>query len=168
MKSLRNLLNLIWLPVVLLVLITSCKKEDEGEQLPSSEPINFIAPDTTIVFAQPGTTFDFDVYLVIDRPIDTFRLGYQIDTLMRTTPLPFSQVDTVVYTTGFDEVNNKQRVTASFVLPDSIPGVRAFREYQPEVATPVFIPATYDALRVVMRIEAPDRVFEKNLKIIFE
>jgi hypothetical protein len=149
-------------------LIFSCNKDDDGDPYPSNEAINLLTPDSTVVFAQAGSVFDFSVYIVIDRPVDTIRVGYSVDTLMSTSIMPFNLVDTVVLSSGFAEVNNKQLFSGSIQLPDSVPNVRAFRPYQPSQPTPVFIPAVYDAIRVVLKVEAGNRTYEKYLKVIIE
>jgi hypothetical protein len=169
MKLAQFPIKYVVLMLLMSVLVFSCKKEDEGDPYPSNEAINLLSPDTTVLFAQAGSVFDFSVYIVIDKPVDTIRVGYAVDTLMSTNIMPFNMVDTVVLVSGFAEVNNKQLFSGSFQLPDSVINVRAFRPYQPAQPTPVFIPAVYDAVRVVLKVEATgNRNYEKYLKVIIE
>lgn len=147
--------------------MVSCSNDDDETPF-YNEPINILTPDSTTVVAPAGSTFNFSLYLATDVPIDTLRVGYLIDTAKINTSIPFSIVDTVVISSGFDDINNVQTFSGSFTLPDSVTNIRAFRPYVPAQQNPVFVAEQYDAVRVVFRMEATGKTFEKQMKVIIQ
>lgn len=145
--------------------LVSCNK-DEDENPVGVEPINFVQPDSTTIFANSGELVDFALYLALDQAIDTIRAGYLIDTSMMNMSLSLDDMDTIFYVQGFGDSLNVQSVASSFTLPSGINDTMAFRPYFPGSSNPYIAPS-YDAVRVVFRLEAEDQSFyEKQLKVI--
>lgn len=167
MKLTRILTQLTFSLLAISLVLVSCSKS-EDDSVPTNEPINILSPDTSTVIAQAGSVFDFSLYLATDVIIDTVRVGYLIDTSMINTSIPFSSVDTVVLISGFDTENNVQSFTGNFILPSFVTIDRPFRPYQPAQQNPVFSSAQYDAVRVVFKVEARGKTFEKQMKIIIQ
>jgi hypothetical protein len=167
MKLSKKFAHLTFSFLVISFVLVSCSKTDD-DSISTNEPINILQPDTNVVIAQAGSTFNFSLYLATDVIIDTVRVGYIIDTVIINQSTPFSLVDTVVLNTGFDTKNNVQTFQSSFVLPSQAFPDRPFRPYMPAQQNPIFVAAQYDALRVVFRVEASGKTFEKQMKIIIQ
>lgn len=75
---------------------TSCNK-DEDELPTSSEPISFLVPDTSTVFAQAGSEFNYTVFLAIDKVISSLSAGYLIDLNQSTSSISFSELQEVFF-----------------------------------------------------------------------
>ena len=139
-------------------MLVSCEKPVD-EFPDSSEAISFQGIDSTTLEMKAGEDLEFDVVLVIDEIIDSLKIGYLIDTLGITYNLTYADIETVSLTTGFEEENNKHVYAATIKLPANAYGVRAFRPYRNNVG---------DFVRIIFRMEAGTRAYEKQLKVIME
>lgn len=149
------------------IALVACNKDDDG--LPTSdEPITFLTPDSTTVFAQAGSEFNYTVFLATDKPILSLTAGYLIDTMQSTTAINFGQLETIVLEQEFEEENNVFEYSGSFTIPSAVNDSTPFRSYMPQQQNPVFVPARYDAVRVLFRMDASGTIYEKQLKIIIE
>lgn len=148
----------------LVIVLVACNKEEEDKPV-GTEPINFIQPDSTTIFATAGEMVDFSLYLAIDQAIDSVRGAYYIDTAMSINNLTYSDMETEFFSQAFTDSLNVQTVSGTLEMPlgrtDSIP----FQQYFSGSTTP-FIPAVYDAVRVVFRVDGDTVSYEKQLKII--
>ena len=166
MKQKFNLKTWSILTLLISVILFSCKDDlDENRPL-TNEAINFINPDTTTIFADAGSVVDFNLYLAIDQAIDSVRAAYIVDTSMIVTNLTFNDMDSTFFVQGYADSSNVQYATGSFLMPlkayDTIP----FKPYFGGSTSP-FIAPSYDAVRIVFKVEAEDNTtFEKQLKII--
>lgn len=149
------------------LLIVSCNKDDDGVPT-SDEPISFLEPDTTTVFAQAGTEFNYTVFLATDKSITSLSAGYLIDLNQSTTAVTFGQLQEVFLEETFEEENNVLEFSGSFTLPAAVNDTTPFRSYMPAQQNPVFVPASYDAIRVLFRMDASGTIYEKQLKIIIQ
>lgn len=73
--------HLIFLTLLLtsaLLVINSCKKEEDGEPL---EPISIVLPDTAIVRLFPGDSLPIQIKFTTDRPINWIKGMYDIDSV---------------------------------------------------------------------------------------
>lgn len=149
------------------IVLFSCNKDDDG--LPTSdEPISFLAPDSTTVFAQAGSEFNYTVFLVTDKPILSLSAGYLIDVTQNTASINFGQLEEIILEQEFEEENNVIEFSGSFTIPAAINDSTPFRSYMPQQQNPVFVPASYDAVRVLFRMDASGTIYEKQLKIIIQ
>lgn len=149
---------------LLLVLLVACNKQEEENPV-GTEPINFVEPDSSAIFAAAGEIVDFTLYLAIDQSIDSIRGGYFIDTAMGINNLLFSDMETEFFVQGFTDSLNTQTVSGTIEMPLGRSASIPFRPYFSGSTTP-FIPAQYDAVRVVFRLEGETVSYEKQLKII--
>lgn len=156
MGTKHTFLNYIFICLVATIMLFSCKKPVDNFP-DSSEAISFQGIDSTTIEMKAGEDLDLEVVLVIDTIIDSLKIGYLIDTLGITTNLTYADIETVSLETGFDEENNKHVYAASIKLPANAYGVRAFRPYVNGVG---------DYVRIVFRMEAGSRAYEKQLKVI--
>lgn len=165
----RNNLKCTKISILVLMLsiaLFSCK-DDESENRPlTNEAINFINPDTTTIFADAGSVVDFNLYIAIDQAIDSVRAAYIIDTSMAVNNLTFSDMDSTFYVQGYTDSSNVQYASGSFLMPQNITDSIPFKPYFAGSTSPYIAPS-YDAVRIVFKVEAEDNtVFEKQLKII--
>ena len=166
MKTYSNIKIWSMIALVFSVIIFSCNKNDDEDRPLTTEAINFINPDTTTIFADAGTTVDFNLYIALDKAIDTVRAAYSVDTMMSVTSLSFANADSVFFAQGYVDTNNVQYATGSIVLPQRAYDTIPFKPYFGGNTTPYIAPS-YDAIRVVFKVEADDnRSIEKQLKII--
>lgn len=136
----------------------SCEKPEDT--FPNSnEAISFENIDSTTIVRKAGEELLIDVVLITDTIIDSLRIGYFLDTLGVTTNLTFEDITTLSLSTGFTEINNKHQYTASIKLPANAYGIRPFRPYVKGVG---------DFVRIIFRMEAGTRAYEKQLKVIIE
>lgn len=155
----KNIFNgLILAALVVSLAVFSCNKPTDP--FPNTgEAISFEGLDSTTILRNSGETLEFDVILVTDTIIDTLKIGYLIDTIGIVTNLTYADIETESIVTSFDEVNNKHIYNASIKLPANAYGVRAFRPYKNNVG---------DFVRIIFRMEAGTRAYEKQLKVIME
>lgn len=147
------------------VILFSCKKDDE-DRPSSTEPINILQPDSTTIFADAGSIVDLELYLAIDKAIDSIRAAYLIDTSMIVQNLNFSNMDSVFFVQGFEDTSNVHTVTTSFTIPNNVADSIPFKPYFSGSTTP-YAPPSYDAIRIIFKLEAQDNsTYEKQLKII--
>lgn len=158
MKRHTLLSNLLFLATLSIVLF-SCTKDDENPFPATNEAISFLNIDSAVVKAKAGSTLKVDVVLVTDKPIDSIKAAYFIDTLGVKENLTYAETETQLLATALDTVTNKIVYSASLKMPADAYGVRAFRPY---------LNNTGDYVRVVFRMEATPRVYEKQLKVIIE
>ncbi|MCB0538185.1 MAG: hypothetical protein KDE33_11750, partial [Bacteroidetes bacterium] len=120
----KNILKFTIFSALFTVVLFSCKKDNEDRPA-SNEPINILSPDSTTIYADAGSTVNLELYLAIDKAIDTIRGAYLIDTSMMVQNLTFNDMDSVFFVQGFEDTSNVQSVTTSFTVPsqvaDSIP-----------------------------------------------
>ena len=174
MKNKFSLYSLIFAAVIALVL-NACNK-DEVENPVGTEPINFIQPDSSTIFASAGALVDFTLYLAIDHPIDSVRGAYFIDTT-RGSSLPgvnallenltYADMQTEFFVQGFSDSLNVQTVSGVLEMPSTRTDGTGFWSYFAGSTTP-FLPAQYDAVRVIFQIEAGSSRYEKQLKVIVD
>ena len=155
----KNIFNgFVLAALVVSVAVFSCNKP--ADPFPNtSEAISFQGIDSTTIIKKSGETLELDVVLVTDTIIDTLKIGYLIDTLGIITNLTYADINTESIVTGFDEVNNKHIYSASIKLPANAYGIRAFRPYRNNVG---------DFVRIIFRMQAGTRAYEKQLKVIME
>ena len=144
--------------LVLSIALFSCEKPiDEFPN--SNEAISFVGIDSTTVKLRAGEDLILDVVLVTDTIIDSLKIGYFIDTIGITTNLTYTDITTESIVTGFAEVNNKFVYSAVISMPANAYGIRPFRPYQNNIG---------DYVRVIFRMEAGSRSYEKQIKVIIE
>lgn len=159
--------RLIFMFSALTVLFVACNKQEEDRPV-GTEPINFITPDSTTIFASAGEVVDFSLYLSIDQAIDSIRGAYFIDTAMTINNLTYADMSEEFYVEGFMDSLNVQTVSSVFTMPSGRTDSTLFRPYFSGSTTP-FIAPQYDAVRIVFRLEAEDNTsYEKQLKIIVQ
>ena len=73
--------------------------------------------------------------------------------------ISYNDIETKVISTGFAEINNKHIYSASIKLPANAYGIRAFRP---------FLNNKGDYVRIIFRMEAGSKSYEKQLKVIIE
>lgn len=148
----------IFLAIFIIVGIYSCKKP--VDDFPdSNEVISFSNIDTTTIFKQAGEMLEVNVVIVTDTIIDSLKIGYFIDTIGITKNITFKDVNEVSLETGFPEINNKHQYLANIKLPVNAYGIRAFRPYSNGKG---------DYVRIIFRVQAGSRVYEKQLKVIIQ
>ena len=146
------------LAIILIVNFYSCKKP--VEPFPdSNEAISFSNIDSTTLFKNAGETLEVNVVLITDTIIDTLKIGYFIDTIGVTTNITYADIREESIVKGFSEVDNKHQYLASIKLPSNAYGIRAFRPYKNGVG---------DYVRIIFRMEAGTKSYEKQLKVIIE
>lgn len=158
MKNQNIFLVCLAIVVSLSITLFSCKKP--VDDFPKSdEAISFLGIDSTTVKVRAGEDLLVDVVLITDTIIDTLRIGYLIDTLGITTNITYNDILTETIITGFPEVNNKYVYSATIKMPANAYGVRPFRPFRDNIG---------DFVRVIFRMEAGSRSYEKQLKLIIE
>lgn len=140
------------------VFMFSCQK-DEDTFPNSNEAISFLNLDSTTIERRAGEDLLIDVVLITDTIIDSLKVGYFLDTLGVTTNLTFEDITTLSLATAFTEINNKHQYAATIKLPANAYGIRPFRPYVNGVG---------DYVRIIFRMEAGTRAYEKQLKVIIE
>lgn len=161
---LSNVLKFSIFSAVLATILFSCKKDDDTPS--STEPINILSPDSTTIFADAGSTVNLELYLAIDKAIDTLRAAYLIDTSLLVQNLTFSDMDSVFLVQGFEDTSNVQSVSTTFTVPNYVTDSIPFKPYFSGSTTP-YAPPSYDAIRIIFKLEAQDNsTYEKQLKII--
>ncbi|MFT4644426.1 MAG: hypothetical protein ACI8ZX_000827 [Planctomycetota bacterium] len=141
-----------------IVFMFSCEKPEDT--FPNSnEAISFKNIDSATIERKAGEGLLVDVVLITDTIIDSLKIGYFIDTLGITNNLTFDDITTLSLATGFTEVNNKFQYAATIKLPANAYGIRPFRPYLNGVG---------DFVRIIFRMEAGTRAYEKQLKVIIE
>lgn len=172
MKKILSPYNFL-LVLAITAVLSACNKDDVENPV-GTEPINFIQPDSSTIFASAGELVDFTLYLAIDNPIDTLRGAYFIDTTRGGTSidtnvilenLTYADMQTEFFVQGFADSLNVQTVSGVLEMPLGRNDSTAFWTYFAGSTTP-FLPAQYDAVRVVFQIEADTLRYEKQLKII--
>jgi hypothetical protein len=158
MKKFNTFFSLLLLTLSLSYVLFSCKK-DKDTFPDSDEAISFQGIDSTTIEMRAGEELSLDVVLITDTIIDSLKIGYLIDTLGITTNLTYSDIETKVIHTGFAEVNNKHVYAAKIKLPANAYGIRAFRPFTNNVG---------DYVRIIFRMEAGSRSYEKQVKVIIE
>lgn len=144
--------------MVLSIALFSCKKP--VDEFPNSdEAISFVGIDSTTIYMKAGEELALDVVLITDTIIDSLKIGYLIDTVGITTNLTYNDIVTESIVTGFPEVNNKFVYSALIQMPANAYGIRAFRPFKDNIG---------DYVRVIFRMEAGSRSYEKQLKVIIE
>lgn len=144
--------------VFAIVFMVSCEKPEDT--FPNSdEAISFKNIDSTTIERRAGEELLLDVVLITDTIIDSLKIGYFLDTIGITTNLTFEDITTLSLATGFTEINNKHQYAATIKLPANAYGIRPFRPYVKGVG---------DFVRIIFRMEAGTRVYEKQLKVIIE
>lgn len=144
--------------VFVMAFMFSCEKAEDG--FPNSnEAISFENLDSTTIERKAGEELMIDLVLITDTIIDSLKVGYFLDTLGVTTNLTFEDITTLSLSTGFTEVNNKHQYAVSVKLPANAYGIRPFRPYLNGVG---------DYVRIIFRMEAGSRSYEKQLKVIIE
>ena len=146
--------------IVLLLIVGfhSCTKPVDG--FPNSnEAISFSNLDSTTIKKRAGEVLEVNVVLTTDTIIDSLKIGYIIDTLGFTTNISYVDIREETIVTGFEEVNNRHQYLAKIKLPANAYGIRAFRPYVNNVG---------DYVRIIFRMEAGSRSYEKQLKVIIE
>lgn len=149
---------------ILTIVLISCSKE-EDEYPVGTEPINFVTPDSTTIFASAGEVVDFSLYLSIDQPIDSIRGAFFIDTAMTINNLSYADMSEEFYVEGFGDSLNVQSVSSVFTMPTGRTDTTAFRPYFSGSTVP-FLAPQYDAVRIVFKLESDTLSYEKQLKII--
>lgn len=158
MKKQNTFLACFIIVLALSITLFSCKKP--VDDFPDSdEAISFIGIDSTTVFLKAGEDLSLDVVLITDTIIDTLRIGYFLDTIGITTNLTYNDILTESIVTSFPEVNNKFVYSAVIPMPANAYGIRAFRPYKDNIG---------DFVRVIFRMEAGSRSYEKQIKVIIE
>lgn len=158
--------TLIILLLAGVISLHSCKKDEETRPT-SNEAINILQPDSTTIFADAGSTVNFELYLAVDEVIDTIMAGYLLDSTMINYNLTLADMDSIFFGQGFVDSNNVQTVTGSITLPQYWNDTVPFQTYFSGSTTP-YIPESYDACRIVFRMETESGIqHEKQLKIIF-
>lgn len=161
----KNILKFTIFSALFTVVLFSCKKDNEDRPA-SNEPINILSPDSTTIYADAGSTVNLELYLAIDKAIDTIRGAYLIDTSMMVQNLTFNDMDSVFFVQGFEDTSNVQSVTTSFTVPSQVADSIPFKPYFSGSTTP-YAPPSYDAIRIIFKLEAQDNSsYEKQLKII--
>lgn len=155
----KNILSACFIIVLALsISLFSCKKP--VDPFPSSdEAISFVGIDSTTIKMKAGEDLILDVVLITDTIIDSLKIGYYIDTLGLTTNLTYNDILTESVVTGFPEVNNKFVYSAIIKMPANAYGIRAFRPFKENLG---------DYVRVIFRMEAGSRAYEKQIKVIIE
>lgn len=164
MKKITITKSFFFVFTLLLTILLACNK-DEEEKPVGTEPINFVQPDSTTIFATAGELVEFSLYLAIDQAIDSVRGAYFIDTAMSINNLTYGDMETEFYVQGFSDSLNVQTVSGTLEMPLERSNSTPFQPYFSGSTTP-FIPAQYDAVRVVFRLEGDTVSYEKQLKII--
>lgn len=142
----------------LLFIVNACNKpEDDFPK--SKEAISFLGIDSTTIRMKAGEVLDLDVVLITDIKIDSIKVGYLIDTIGITTNISYADTKTEVLVHGFTEVNNKFVHPVSIKLPANAYGIRAFRPFKNNVG---------DYVRIIFRMEAGTKTYEKQVKVIIE
>lgn len=147
-----------FLTILIIVNFYSCEKSTEPFP-DSNEAISFSNIDSTTIRKKAGETLEVNVVLITDTIIDTLKIGYFIDTIGLTTNLTYEDIRQESIVTGFDEVDNRHQYLASIKLPANAYGIRAFRPYANGKG---------DYVRIIFRMEAGSKSYEKQLKVIIE
>lgn len=144
--------------VLTILFIFSCEKPEDT--FPNfNEAISFKNIDSTTIERKAGEDLLIDLVLITDTIIDSLKVGYFLDTLGITSNLTFEDITTLSFSTGFTEINNKHQYAATIKLPANAYGIRPFRPYVQGVG---------DFVRIIFRMEAGTRSYEKQLKVIIE
>ena len=167
MKNKLHLKTLFALVLATTLFIVACNNDDEGLPL-SDEPISFLSPDSTTVFAQAGSELNYTVFLATDKAITSLSAGYLIDTMQSTSAISFGQLQQIFLEETFEEENNVMEFSGVINIPSAVNDSVPFRPYMPQQQNPVFVPARYDAVRVLFRMDASGTIYEKQLKIIIQ
>jgi len=166
MKRYLNFRIGLVLTLIVSLSVFSCNKNDDEDRPTTAEAINFINPDSTTIFADAGSIVDFNLYIAIDQAIDTVRAAYAIDTAMSVSNLTFSDTEVEFFAQGYTDSSNVQYATGVITLPQMAYDTIPFQSYFGGSTTPYIAPS-YDAVRVVFKVEAEDNTsYEKQLKII--
>lgn len=158
MKINNNFLVSLIVIIGLVFIINACNKP--VDDFPNSnEAISFVGIDSTTIKMKAGEDLVLDVVLITDTIIDSLRIGYLIDTVGITTNITYADIQTESIVHGFTEVNNKFVYPATIKLPANAFGIRAFRPFKNGVG---------DYVRIIFRMEAGTKSYEKQVKVIIE
>jgi len=157
MKNKFTFLGVISIILIMLFVLSCEKPIDEFPN--SNEAISFSNIDTTTIKAKAGESLEINVVLITDTIIDSLKIGYLIDTIGITQNITYAEISTKEISTGFDEINNKHQYLATIKMPSNAYGIRPFRPY---------IGGIGDYIRIVFRMEAGSKEYEKQLKVIIE
>ncbi len=154
----NNKFFILFFTVLTTVFISSCEKPTD-EFPNSNEAISFKNLDETTIEVKAGEDLLVNVVLITDTIIDSLKIGYLVDTIGITTNLEYKDVVVEVIHTAFAEVNNKHEYAATIKMPANAYGIRPFRP---------FVKGVGDYVRIIFRMEAGSRAYEKQLKVIIE
>ncbi len=154
----NNRFNFLWILIAFLGMLISTSCEKQIDPFPnSSEAISFSNIDTTTITAKAGEIIEINVVLITDTVIDKLQVGYFLDTVGITHNITYLDIKTELVNTGFDEINNKHQYLAKLQMPSNAYGIRPFRPFLNNVG---------DYTRLIFRMEAGSKEFEKQLKVI--
>ena len=154
----NNKFFILFFTVLITIFITSCEKP--VDDFPNSnEAISFKNLDETTIEIKAGEDLLVDVVLITDTIIDSLKIGYIVDTIGITTNLEYKDIVVEVISTSFAELNNKHEYAATIKMPANAYGIRPFRP---------FVKGVGDYVRIIFRMEAGSRAYEKQLKVIIE